>query len=270
MAMTRAASALIVDHTLGLTAYAAPAGFIGLHTRSPGPTGIVTGEPSGNGYARVAITGKMGATDTNTCRSTNTGTISFPVPSGAWAGGLPLRHWAMHSASSGGIVLLYGELDVERIVLANEFPPNFPPGSFRIDALFDGLSDLTKSTAAKWLDHFLNIAAYTMPTAVSLRLYSADPTSAGSTGSELSGGGYAPVTVIDTYMAAAEANGIAVNDTVVDFPMPTGTWNVVAYALYHAAAARILMRKVRHKELTLLSGDPVLRISRGQLALRGL
>jgi hypothetical protein len=269
MAVTRQASALIVDHTFGLTTFPLPTPFMGLHTRTPGPTGIVTGEPSSGGYARVALSGKMGTTTLSTGRATNTGAIIFPRPTGAWAGGLPLRYWALHSASSGGFVSLYGELDEERIVLANEFPPNFPPGTFNVDALFDGLSDLTKQTAKLWLDHFLGVGAMTIPSSVSLGLTDADPTSSGSVADELNGSNYTRQAVTAAMDAADTTSGVGSNDTAITFLAPTGDWNVAAYILIdNTSPGAVLMRKMRHKELLLQNGDAALSIGERQLALR--
>lgn len=85
--MTRYLEAALQDHMLGLTAYTMPTGvFLGLHTASPTKSGSRTYEvtTSGSGYARQAITAKMGATNTSTGIAVNTVVITHGPATTDW------------------------------------------------------------------------------------------------------------------------------------------------------------------------------------------
>lgn len=95
----------LLDHVFENTAYTQPTIYVALATSDPGDAGSQAGEPSGSNYARTAHSAwdvaVAGATE-------NTGTITFPTPSGSW--GLCAYHF-LADASSAGNALLYGALD---------------------------------------------------------------------------------------------------------------------------------------------------------------
>lgn len=116
----------------------------------------------------------------------------------------------------------------------------------------------------KLLEHSLGKTAYTMPT-VFLALFSTDPTSTGSAGTEISGGGYArqPIT------CGSASGGSISNSADINFGTASAAWGTVAYVgivdavsgafnmLYHSALA---------SSKTINSGDSF-KVASGQLSL---
>lgn len=75
----------LLDHLTGKTAFA-PSIKVGLSTADPGEDGATLAEPTGNGYARVAVTGATWnpATAADPSVVTNASPITFPEATGAW------------------------------------------------------------------------------------------------------------------------------------------------------------------------------------------
>ncbi|MBY0430287.1 MAG: hypothetical protein K2Q10_03745 [Rhodospirillales bacterium] len=84
------------------------AGWVGLFTSAPGPSGGGT-EVSGGAYARQALT--LGAASGG--QRVSTSTIEFPQATADW--GL-ITHFAVFDAASGGAVILYGALAAQKPV----------------------------------------------------------------------------------------------------------------------------------------------------------
>src|SRR3954465_804278 len=85
--MTHYLEAKLQDHMLGLAAYTMPTGvFLGLHTASPTKSGSRVNEvsTSGSGYARPAITAKMGAPNVSTGIAVNTVVITHGPATTDW------------------------------------------------------------------------------------------------------------------------------------------------------------------------------------------
>jgi hypothetical protein len=82
--------------------------YLALFLDTPAPT--ITGgtEPSGNGYARVAVgnDGTNFAAASNRVKTTATN-ITFPTPTGAWG---TVAYVGIYSASTGGTFYGYGAL----------------------------------------------------------------------------------------------------------------------------------------------------------------
>lgn len=101
-------------------AYSWPATvYFGLSIGSPGASGSLSGEPSGGGYARVALTisasnikGTGGETAGASAGSSgelkNGVSIAFPTSSGAWGSGI--NYLFISDAASAGNMLAYGEI----------------------------------------------------------------------------------------------------------------------------------------------------------------
>ena len=70
----------------------------------------------------------------------------------------------------------------------------------------------------------LRNTSYTSPTTVYVGLYTTDP-GEGNTGTEVSGGSYARVSV----SFGAPSNGVSTNSASVTFPTATGTWGTVTH-----------------------------------------
>lgn len=117
--------------------YTAPSNlYIGLAT-AVAADGTVTGEPSGNNYARVTVgnsstnwnTAANGAVDNKTA-------ITFPQASGSW-GTLDTFFIANHLTNGGSAVIAYGTLSEEKTIGTNDTP------SFAIGALDISLTATT-------------------------------------------------------------------------------------------------------------------------------
>jgi hypothetical protein len=110
MAITTFLADEVLDHILGVGAYAAPTCYLALSTSDPASS--VT-EPVAMGYLRVAVAGKFSAAASNT--SANTSIISFPQASGNWG----TIGWVClydSGPGAGGNLLWYGQLGTSKAV----------------------------------------------------------------------------------------------------------------------------------------------------------
>jgi hypothetical protein len=100
-------------------------------------TGVTDGDannvtqPSGGGYARVAVTNNAtnfpGATSGSGSKSNGT-QITFPTASGSWG---TVTHWGVYDAATGGNLLYWGELTTPRAITSGD-TPRFNVGDFTI------------------------------------------------------------------------------------------------------------------------------------------
>jgi len=81
--------------------------YVGLSSTTPTSTGTNVTEPSGNGYAREAIT--LGAASSQ--NRANTGAIQFAASGGDWG---TMTHTVYYSAASGGDYWGFDDLDSAR------------------------------------------------------------------------------------------------------------------------------------------------------------
>ena len=81
--------------------------YIGLSKTEPNIQGTHVTEPSGGGYARVAIRGSDLTEPTTSGRITNINTIVFPEATGSWG---TVTHYVIYDAAAGGHLLMYGAL----------------------------------------------------------------------------------------------------------------------------------------------------------------
>ena len=91
---------------------AIPAYYVGLSSTTPTVGGTNATEPSGNGYARVAISDA----DLNVPANgvvTNKNMIAFNDSTGSWG---TLTHYLVFDAATGGNLLMYGPLSTSRTV----------------------------------------------------------------------------------------------------------------------------------------------------------
>lgn len=94
--------------------------YVGLATGSIAADGTVTGEPSGNNYARVTVTN----TDTNWNTAVN-GTVTnklaftFPQASGSW-GTVANFFIATHLTDTGSAVIAYGALGTSKAITTGD------------------------------------------------------------------------------------------------------------------------------------------------------
>ena len=121
----------------------------------------------------------------------------------------------------------------------------------------------------KQLDHFTGVASYTPP-ALYLSLHTADPTESGSHAHEVSGSGYARLSLAGL-MGAADATGFAVNTSVLIFGPASSDWGTIPfYALEDSSViggGNMLWPGAFSSPRTIASGQPF-QIPVGRLRLR--
>lgn len=117
------------------------------------------------------------------------------------------------------------------------------------------MAEISNYFANKILDHMLRNQTYTPPSTVYVALYTVAPT-ASTSGTEVSGGGYARKAV--TFGTAA-ANAQIANTVDIAFPTATADWgNIVAFALCDTVttgAANILVFSTLDVQKSVVTGD---------------
>lgn len=134
----------MIDFVLRGQSFTPPAtAYIGLLTAAPSDTGGGT-EVSGGSYARVSVASNLmnwagtQGSGTTTASSGSSGTtsnnanITFPVPTADWG---VVRAVGIFDAASGGNLLIYGNLTINKTVNNGDSAPVFQPAtlSFQID-----------------------------------------------------------------------------------------------------------------------------------------
>lgn len=135
---------LFRGQALGITGATAAAGtgpatlYMALFTTAPTDTGGGT-EVTGGSYARVAITSSLAnwagtqAAASTTASSGSTGTtsnnaaVTFPTPTAAWG---VVTSIGVFDASTGGNLLIYGNLAANKTVNNGDPAPSFPAATF--------------------------------------------------------------------------------------------------------------------------------------------
>ena len=104
----------VMNHVLGGSDYTRLATvYLALFTAAPNETGGGT-EVSGGSYARLAITNN--ATNFPAAsggQKTNGIALTFPAASASWGA---VSHWAIMSASSGGLLLFFGAFSAAKTI----------------------------------------------------------------------------------------------------------------------------------------------------------
>ncbi len=77
------------------------------------------------------------------------------------------------------------------------------------------------------VDHILGKFTYSRPAGVFLALFTEVPNAAGSTASEVAGGGYGRQAISGVMQAADTASGSTTNDTAITFGSPTANWGLI-------------------------------------------
>jgi len=104
----------ILDHVFHGAAFTQPTIYVGLSTADPLDSGAGLAEPSGNGYARVAVAAwtKSGTTKVN-----NTNNIEFPEATGSWG---TVTHGCIFDAATAGNLLLSFALDAPQTITTGQ------------------------------------------------------------------------------------------------------------------------------------------------------
>lgn len=105
----------ILDHVFGAAAYSAPATlYVGLSTTTITDAGGNITEPSGNNYARLAVTNNATNFPAAAAGSKSNGTVlTFATPSGTWG---TVVDFFVADAASGGNILAYGTLTASQTI----------------------------------------------------------------------------------------------------------------------------------------------------------
>ena len=214
-----------LDHVVGNATFAVPTLYIGLSTAATADDGSKT-EPSGNGYARIALPGSsMGAASAGA--NSNTAVVSFAAASGSWG---TCTHLFIADALTGGNVLFHGALTASVSPVASDVV------RFAVGAL-DFTADLQSTYLEnELLDHTFGKGSWTAPTTLYVALSTAATDDDGAI-TEPSGNGYARASFDDTSMAAASGGTVASN-AAISFPQASGSWGTCShYSIRDAAAA---------------------------------
>ena len=115
----------LVDHLLRAQTFNAPTAlYVALYTTATTDAGAGT-EVTGNNYSRVLVTPSLSAWNNTQASGTavassgtggvtsNTNTITFPVPSGSWG---TVQNFGILNASTAGDLLFHGALTVQQTV----------------------------------------------------------------------------------------------------------------------------------------------------------
>jgi hypothetical protein len=101
----------VLDHLFKNTSYTSPTAYVGYFNNSITDASVPT-EVSGNNYARVEISSKMGSSSSGTI--SNTSAITFPAASGGDHG--VITAIAIFDASSSGNMIAYGDLTTSKTI----------------------------------------------------------------------------------------------------------------------------------------------------------
>jgi hypothetical protein len=221
----------LLDHVFN-AAYTPPATvYLGLSTANPTDDGSGLAEPSGNAYARQAITFSAASSR----RVTQSATVTFPQATGAWG---TITHWAVFDASSAGNMLAHGAFGTFKVVVTNN-TPSCASGEIYVDVTTGALSTTL-------VHNLLNLAfrnvAYSKPTTyVGVATATLSDTTTGSTVTEPSGGSYARTQVninggsSPTWSVAASR--ALTNAAAVTLATATAAWGTVVAAFIASASS---------------------------------
>jgi hypothetical protein len=238
----------LLDHLFGNGVYAPPAAiYLALFTADPTEVGLLTNEPSTNGYARTAIT-----FDAASSRQILQGAqVTFPQCSGGGWG--TLTHWGIIDAASAGNMLAYGTLSSSIGTADGNVP--FVAAAATVISIAPGA--VSNYLAHKLLDFMFRNQAFTPPD-IYAGFCSAAPvdTDTGSTITELTGGAYARILFADWTAALA---GALQNNTDINFVTPTGDWVTITHSVLCDAitAGNLLIHTTATPNQAPLIDDPV-------------
>jgi len=203
----------LLDHVFDTGAYTPPTIYVALGTGAS--DAALTGEPSGNGYARKAHS------SWNTAASRaidNNGVITFDAATGSWG---TMTHYALYDAATVGNMLGWGVLNTGKAIVDGN-TPSIADTEIAISISSGGFSTVL---ANELLDHVLGNGVYTAPT-IYVGLSTANPTDDASGNAEPSNN-YARK---DHAAWDAAAAGATENTGVITFATPSGTWGLITYA----------------------------------------
>lgn len=231
LASTRYLQKAAVDHLLGLNSTTMPTVYVALFNSDPGEAGAMASEVSGSGYGRQELTSKIDAFVLATGIATLATVVQFALPTAAWG---TVSHIGLvdSNVAGAGNMLWYGQLTESFVMSSGSSPLSFKAGDLEVRIQLKAAGGITSAAAKAIGDHFLGKAAYTMPTACDMHLFTASPGLAGSFADEADYGGYAAVEITSKMAATVLSGtneGISLNDAEIAFAAPASGSNVVGY-----------------------------------------
>lgn len=213
--LTDALEKEILDHILKTGSYAPPSTvYLGLSTADPLDSGSGLAEPSGNGYARKAIS-FGGATGRAITQDAD---VTFDQATGSWG---TITHYGLFTLSTGGVLMAHGSLNTSKAVIAGN-TPSVASGEVIVSVSTGGMSTTTANTTLDWL---FDAGTFSQPTNLYVALCSADIVD-GDTGSsitELVMTNYARENHNVWNAATGDSPSTADNNGTIDFGSLTGT-----------------------------------------------
>ncbi len=249
-----------IDYVLRSGTFASPASvWIGLFTATPSDAGGGTEVASANAYARVQLTSAFDAASAGA--TANTATITFPTATGVWGA---ITSVGIYDASTGGNLLFYGTFSNSPLQVDTGDTLSIAAGA--LDISLGG--DISTFLANEMLDHILDGATFTQPTASWLALYTTMPNAGDTGGVEVTGGSYARVDSSGSTMwdAPNATGGFTANTSTLTFPVASANWGtVVGMGIRSAnAAGNLYFFKTLTASKTVYSGD-TFRFSSGAI-----
>lgn len=89
------------------------------------------------------------------------------------------------------------------------------------------MANMTDGMENELLDGITGVAQYTTPATTYLALFTADPTDAGSVANEVSGGGYARISLNGEFSGAS--GGSISSSSDIEFPTATADWGTITH-----------------------------------------
>ena len=217
----------LMDHVFNASYSPVATVYVGFSTADPLDDASGMAEPSGNNYAREAITFSAASSRA----ITHAGTITFNQASGPWG---TISHWFICDHPTNTTwgtnvnLLAHGSLNTSKSVVAGN-TPSIAGGE--IDISFSA-GEITDYLAEKLLDLMFRNTAYSSPsTYVGLFTSALADSDTDPSAKECSGGSYARKQVNVNGGAAPtwelSSGGLVNNNDVITFVTPTGSWGTV-------------------------------------------
>jgi len=139
MSLSNLQKAALLDARFGETALPSIGTLhVGLSSTAPAEDGTNVTEPSGGGYARVAVDNSGAGQEWNAATvddpavKPNSAEIAFPESTGAWLAGANLTHVVIYDAATNGNYIGGAALDTARTVDAAGITLRFAAGELQI------------------------------------------------------------------------------------------------------------------------------------------
>jgi hypothetical protein len=214
----------------------------------------LSGEPSGNGYGRQAITFAAAA---SRAVAQNADVTFGPVTTTSWG---TITHWAVYDAASGGNCMATGLFAAGKICSVGR-SPRVVSGQIQVQFVAGAISTIW---ANRLLDRaFRNVTSGTAKPNTYVAICTSAPIDSDSdiSAKEVSGGNYARVQVNPNGGSSPTwttvSSGALSNASEITFPTPSAVWSVAHMAIVSASTAGELIKYADITDESCGIGDPV-------------